>query len=274
MLLRTSEELLKEIRGLIADREPMIRAIVRGKLFFLSQAFASDQDRQHSPLIWILRAQIGTLDKLKGLFVREGNYETFELLGIARNLFENLVWLRLFSRDPQYGLIFYEELLIQQKQNTEKMIAKVEEEIVLFDEYEKLDIDNFDIAFAALQAADNPGEAEVQQAQETRRALQKELDMRVRRHFVLYAAAAQFNGYGFQSHILREKVLPKHCATLAEIELEIARYDAVKDALLSTPCCRGQTRAGIGRPVLVRSAWVSNTTSCIAIRASYFTRLR
>jgi hypothetical protein len=174
MLLRTSEELLKEIRGLIADREPMIRAIVRGKLFFLSQAFASDQDRQHSPLIWILRAQIGTLDKLKGLFVREGTYETFELLGIARNLFENLVWLRLFSRDPQYGLIFYEELLIQQKQNTEKMIAKVEEEIVLFDEYEKLEIDNFDIAFAALQAADNPGEAEVQQAQETRRALQND----------------------------------------------------------------------------------------------------
>jgi hypothetical protein len=233
MLLRTSEQLLKEIRDLVAEREPMIRAMVSGKVFFLGRTFASEQDRQHSPLIWILRAQIGTLDKLRGLFVRDGDRETFELLAVARNLFENLVWLRLFNRDAQYGLIFYEELLAQQKQNTEKMIAKVEEEVALFDEHERLESDNLDIAFASLGDAGKLGEAEVQQALETHRALQKELDMRIRRHFTLYAAAAKFNGYGFQSHILREQVLPKHRATLAAIDSEIERYRAVKGALLS-----------------------------------------
>src|SRR4051812_33414138 len=125
MLLRTSEQILKEIRDLAAMREPKVRGHVRGKLFFLNSTFVSKQDCEHSQLIWILRAQIGTLDKLKSLFVRSGDYETFELLAIARNLFENLVWLRLFNCDPQYGLIFYEQLLEQQQQNTKKMIAKV-----------------------------------------------------------------------------------------------------------------------------------------------------
>lgn len=211
----------------------MIRSRVRGKLFFLNSIFAGEQDRQHSPLIWILRAQIGTLDKLKALLVRDGDYETFELLAIARNLFENLVWLRLFNRDSQYGLIFYEQLLVQQKQNTKNMIAKVEAEVALFDEYEKLDRDNLDIALAALLEADDPSQAEVKKAQETHRALRSELDMRVRRNFTLYAAAAQFNGYGYQCHILREEVIPRHRATLAEIEAELVRYRAVKDTLLS-----------------------------------------
>jgi hypothetical protein len=233
MILSTSEQLLKEIRDVVATREPMIRAMVRGKLFFLDQTFADEQDRQHSPLIWILRAQIGTLDKLTGLFVRDGDYDTFELLSIARNLFENLVWLRLFNSDSQYGLIFYEQLLIQQKQNMRNMIAKVEDEIALFNESGKLDRDNFDIAFAGLVEAGDSSEANVKKAQETHRALRNELDMRVRRNFALYAAAAQFNGYDYQCHILREQVIPRHKAALAEIEVHLARYRAVKNTLLS-----------------------------------------
>jgi hypothetical protein len=243
MLLRTPEQLRKEIRDLIAEREPLIRGSVKGKLFFLELTFASKLDHQHSPLIWILRAQIGTLDKLKGLLARDGEYETFELLAIARNLFENLVWLRLFNRDPQYGLVFYEQLLIQQKQNTESMIAKIEGEIVLFEEHDNLDSDNLDTAFAAVIAANDPSEAEVQKAQETHRALTSELDMRVRRNFALYAAAAQFNSYAYQCHLLREKVIEQHRATLAEIEVQLARHDAVKDnhprpAMLTRPNSR------------------------------------
>ncbi|WP_029585337.1 hypothetical protein [Bradyrhizobium sp. URHD0069] len=233
MLLRTSEQLLKEIRGLVAEREPVIRGRVKGKLFFLTATFASKLDHQHSPLIWILRAQIGTLDKLKGLLTRDGEYETFELLAIARNLFENLVWLRLFNRDPQYGLVFYEQLLIQQKQNTGNMIAKVEGEIALFEEYDKLDGDNLDTAFASVMEAEDPSEAEVQRAGETHRALTSELDMRVRRNFALYAAAAQFNSYAYQCHLLREEVIPRHRATLTEIETHLARYEGVKNTLLT-----------------------------------------
>jgi hypothetical protein len=233
VFLRTPEQLLKEIRELVGGHEPLVRGRVSGKLFFLNRTFASEQDRERSPLIWILRAQVGTLDKLKGLFVRDGDYETFELLSIARNLFENLVWLRLFNRDPQYGLVFYEQLLTQQKQNIKNMIVKVEAEIALFEEYGKLDHDNLDIAFAALSEAGNPSKAEVQEAQEKHRAFTRELDMRVRRNFALYAAAAQFNGYAYQCHILREKVIPQHCATLAEIEAHLVGYRAVKDTLLS-----------------------------------------
>jgi hypothetical protein len=207
--------------------------LTRGKLFFLNRTLPSKQDIEHSALIWILRAQIGTLDKIKGLFRRDGTYETFELLAIARNLFENLIWLRLFNRDSQHGLVFFEQLLIQQKQNTEKMIAKVEGEIKLFEEHEKIDNDNLDLTLGVLVETDNPSEAQIKEAQEAHRALAAELDMRVRRSFALYAAAAQFNGYDYQCRILREQVIPQHRATLANIDAQLARYTAIKDTLLT-----------------------------------------
>jgi hypothetical protein len=64
MPLRTPEQLLQDIRELVPAREPMIRAQLSGKPFFLNPTFATKQDREYSLLIWILPAQIGTLDKL------------------------------------------------------------------------------------------------------------------------------------------------------------------------------------------------------------------
>lgn len=232
MLAKTPTTLLDEIRELISSREPVVRSQLYGKLYFLDRTFDNDEDRDHSPIVWILRAQTGTLDKVKGLFVREGDYETFELLAIARNLFENLVWLRLFACDAQYGLLFYEQFLTQQMQNTESLIAKIEGEIALFEDYERLDSENLDAAFAGVLEG-TPSATQIKLAQEKHQTLTAELDERARRSFALYAATAKFNGYSYQCHILREKVIPDLTNRLAEMRKALDSYSAVKLEVLS-----------------------------------------
>lgn len=233
MAPRTQEQLLEEIRNLILERNPVTRAMTRGKLYFLNTTFATEQDREYSPLVWIMEAQIGILDKLAGLFAREGDYETFDLLASARNLFENLVWLRLFNKDYQYGLVFYEQLLKQRKQYIESLIAKVSGEVELFDEYDKLENENFESTVLRKIGEGTVDKDEIQNAYDVHRAVVDDLDKRVRRAFALYAADAQFNGYGYQNHILRETVIPSHRSALAEVQERLDRYLAVKSTLLS-----------------------------------------
>lgn len=218
MLLKTPTAITEEIRQVIAKRAPILRASVAGRLFVLDRTATSTTAQNHSQNIWILRAQIGTLDKLQVLFAHEGDYRTFELLGIARNLFENLVWLRLFGRDPRYGIVFYRQLLDQQAQNTRQMIAKVKAEIELFDDYDTQDSAAFDetVIRAALESR---GIEAVREAEAAHRLRTAELDMRVRRAFTLYGAAAAFNSYAYQAHLMREQVIPKHEADLASIEV-------------------------------------------------------
>ena len=233
MLAKSPEQLLNEIHDLTQERMPMLRASVKGKQHFLDLTFTTDEERQHSEVVWILRAQIGTLDKIAGLFIRDGVYETYELIAIARNLFENLVWLRLFDLDQQYGLIFYDQLLSQQQQNTKRTIAKIESEIELFKEYEEMETVNFDAAYDSVLKGGDPTEEEIKQAQKKHEELSRQIDMRARRSFTLYAAAAQFNGYSYQSHLLRKDVVPKHQAILATVEANIKRLNDCKSVLLS-----------------------------------------
>ena len=59
---------------------------------------------------WILKAHKGTLEKLSMMLCNDCDYGTIKLLAIARNLFENLVWLKLFNHNSDYGIVFYNEL--------------------------------------------------------------------------------------------------------------------------------------------------------------------
>lgn len=234
MLIKSPELLLQEVRKVVQEREPIARARVGGSLFLFNSIFETEEQREHSPIVWAIRAHIGSLDKLKSLFTREGIYETFELLAIARNLFENLIWVRLLNKEVGYGLVFYEQLLVQQIDNTESFIAKIEGEITLFEEYELIDDKNLDAAYSSMLEKDRPTETDIKEAQEKHRALTADLDMRARRSFALYAAAAQFNGYGYQCHLLRTEVIPEHRRILADLQVRLDRLRATKATLLNS----------------------------------------
>lgn len=214
-----------------------MRARVRGKLQFLSPSLPEGVERNHSSVFWILQAQLGTLDKMKSSFALEAEPGTFELLAIARNLFENVIWLRLFNREREYGLLFYEQLLKQQKQNTEMFIAKANSEISLFHEFERIDGENLDFSFFSVLEG-NPTDEEIQAAQVTHRNLTDDLDNKARRAFSIYASAAKFNGYGYQCNIIREKELPRQLLQLAEIQKSLDKLCSAKWSILSEPMFR------------------------------------
>lgn len=220
MLLKTPDVLLTEVRELIADRGPAFRASIRGRLWALEKGLELSGTTVPSQNLWILRAQLGTLDKLDSLFGRDRVEGTFELLGIARNLFENLVWLRLFNQDGRYGIVFYRQLLDQQKQNTERMISKIAAEAELFDRHSIED--HRALEETVMQAIrDGADEEAVLAAKAVHGVRVAELDKEVRRSFALYGAAATFNSYAYQAHIIREKIIPKHRDDLAAIQTEI-----------------------------------------------------
>jgi len=226
------KKILEEIRTLISAKEPLARALIGGQLFFLDKALHADIEKNHSPHIWVLRAHIGTLDKLKELFGQGDEHGTFEIVAAARNLFENIVWLKLFNLDVSYGLIFYEQLLQQQQQNLENLIIKLESEAALFDEFHVIDMRNVHTAFRPHEDRKELSDEDIRTATAAHKAMTDELDEKARRSFSLYFYPAQTNSYGFQSELLRDDEIPKLRKTLAEINSHLAVFKAQRATLL------------------------------------------
>jgi hypothetical protein len=141
MVNRTAESLIAEFRTEVHDKIPLVKAAVEGERRLLEARLPTQEQRNHSAIWWVLSAHIGTLEKLSTMLLREGPYESFELLAVARNIFENLVWLRLMNKDQQFGIVFYAQLLRNQLESGQALLHKVTDEAALFDEFDNLDSD-------------------------------------------------------------------------------------------------------------------------------------
>jgi hypothetical protein len=223
MQLKAFAQLTTEIRETVAAKAPLALARVRGTLQFHDLKSRGEGLSADSGTHWILRAHIGTLEKLAILLPADREPSSSELLAGVRNIFENLVWLKLFLIDPSWGLFFYGQLLKNQQEDLLGMITKFEAEASLFD---TLDADDSAIID---QVYGDIGEAELtEEYVNARRAelegRKGELDRRARRSFALYAAAATFNGYVYQSDLIRTEAIPRYRAQLDVIEQRIAAF--------------------------------------------------
>ena len=186
----------------------------------------------HDAPWWILRAQAGVLAKLDGFPGEDRPLGSMELLALARHLFEALIWLKLFNVDEAFGLVFYARFLAQQKETQVQLIEKIEQEIVLFEEFDALDGQALSDAFDPLLTLE-PTEDQIAAAQGTHRARMAALDDEVRRRFTLYGAQAKFNSYAYQAHLLRTKAIPEQAEALRQIGEHITRFEAERDHLLT-----------------------------------------
>jgi hypothetical protein len=141
MVNRTPESLIAEFRVEVRDKIPLMIAAIKGQRRWLEAKLLTGEQKNHSAIWWILSAHAGALEKLTTILRREEPYESFELLAIARNIFENLVWLRLMNNDQQFGIVFYAQLLRNQIESVQAGLRKVTDEATLFDEFENLDGD-------------------------------------------------------------------------------------------------------------------------------------
>lgn len=231
MIDRTVESLITEFRTEVRDKIPLSRTAVEGARSWLEAGLFTKEQRNHSAVWWILSAHIGTLEKLATMLHREGPYESFELLSIARNIFENLVWLRLMNTDQQFGIVFYAQLLRNQIESGQALLRKVNDEASLFDEFANLDTDAIDATVVQLKKEGRLSNEEILREAITVQMQQSEqLDDLMRREFSLYASQATHNGYGYQAYLIRTKVIPEHEARLRELE----DYKQLLDSKLPT----------------------------------------
>lgn len=224
---RTAQVLRHEFRTLVADRAPLVRSRVGGRRGFHElQLKARGLETMRSPVWWAYLAQIGSLDKFDTVLARDGDYETFELLAIARNLLENHIWLRLLRADVNYGLVFYARFLTEQIQNHDAYLAKLRGEAELFESMEDLERDINSVTIARAKASPAPSPEDLADISAERNERLRELDDMVRREFSLFAEQATYNGYSYQAAILRRRAIPAY-------EAERLKAHAEREALFA-----------------------------------------
>ncbi len=212
---QTAESLIKEFRSEVHNKIPSLKSFVQDKRTELARLLPTSEERNHSALWWILSAHAGTLEKLDIFLRREGSYESLELLAIARNVFENLVWLKLMSADKQFGIVFYAQFLRNQMESGRALIQKTEDEAALFEHFDSLDSDILEKLGPKSGILSND---EIREAVDAQEMQSDALDKLIRREFCLYANQATQNGYGYQALLIREKAIPTHQAKLLELE--------------------------------------------------------
>ena len=208
MRLRTESQLFDEFQELIDARFAFATAKAKGSLAFYEFRARAEGVSENDGIHWSLRAQVGTLDKLATLLRRDREPSSFELLASARNLFENLVWLELFSLDSSWGIFFYGQLLKNQQEDLSGMITKLKAEASLFLALDDEDSAIIDSVFNDLGEVDQPSDDYMAERSAELNRRKEELDRRARRTFAVYGAAATFNGYGYQAHLLQTKQIP------------------------------------------------------------------
>lgn len=231
MTRHTEESLLSEFSG-IRNGIKMLMAKVDGRKYFESCRHSSQEQRNYSSAFWVHYAHRGTLAKIQSLMSRDGPYETFELLAIARNIFENLVWVRLMDLEIDFGLVFYAHLLRGQREHFKGLIDKLTDEANLFDTADEIDTDIVESAARTI-TLENYSDADRQKWNDELDARTATLDDMVRREFSVYANQATDNGYGFQAHIIRTDAIPHYQAQLDKILAFEAALKAEMPNLLS-----------------------------------------
>lgn len=227
------EKVIADFRQLIESKFAIAKGLAEGRWRWVTIRTKLDEDALVAAK-WVCVAHLGTLEKLARLFPGEGPYSEFEVIGSTRNLFENLVWIRLFELDVQYGLVFYIQLLLDQKKSVQAHISRAEYELELFRGYEKQESDEI----AALGIAFQNGEISEEDFSRQFHAIPDKMDKIVREAFAAYGPAAKFNGFGYQCEVMTAQVLPGLLGDLAAIEQKIADFHQTKSQYLTPEMIR------------------------------------
>ena len=152
------------------------------------------------------------------LFI-EQNFKVVETVGVnavARYLLELHIWMSLFRRDENYGLVYFRELLDTQRRFYTDTLAQVEREIEFLQSLEARE------RAALTEIHDSGGRLRDVVAKDK---VASDHDKEATRHFSIYARAALTNGYGFQTHLVRTKALPRAKEALTMVEIEKRGFD-------------------------------------------------
>lgn len=214
----------------IRTRTKDLILLVDGQLYTLQLGIT---DLDLSPVAWILRAQRGTLEKFQTLLPMASQESSLGLVALARNLFENLVWLKHFNEDVAYGLKFYRDLLEQQQQSQRQAIQQATGESVWFDELEKEDGVDLTPVQHLIEKTDDLTDEEKALLREQLNAKSAAVDAKAAERFSIYAHQAKSNSYGYHAHLIRSEIIPHHEERLRVVQRHLTKLKALLPTLLA-----------------------------------------
>ena len=224
------QELQAAIDREVTQRTSDLIMLAEGQLFALQ---LQSHEIERSPIAWILRAHKGTLEKLKSLLPNAANETSLGLVALARNLFENLIWLKHFNLDLCYGIAFYRDLLQQQEQSQTQAILQAKEESLWFKELGKEDGIDLDSASDLIERLDSLTEDERSLLRLKLNAKAVAVDAKADRRFSIYGHQAKTNSYEFQAHLIETEIIPQHEERLDVIRRHIDELQKDIPSLLS-----------------------------------------
>jgi hypothetical protein len=215
--MQTTESRVAAVVGDIRNLAPDItRLTQRIRTVITKPEIAALQGRERAEVL--LPCDIGAeaLDRCQILVVNNVVVlETLGVISLTRYVFEILVWLRNIKQSPLQSLRFMMLCIKDGEDHTSQHIAHLEAEAEFLDLIENLEVSKTN--FMALKK--EHGEDVTTKTALNMMADQiKASDLEVRRHFTLYAAEGKVNGYSYQAHLIRKKVIPA-----AQADLEAKR---------------------------------------------------
>ena len=176
---------------------------------------------------WRLVTYFNSLIRIKIFIEQNFNYiEPMGLVTVTRYLFELTVWLKLMLQNEQlYGDVYYRELLKTKLKQYEQLRDHLNREVTFLQDMDKQEGDLMTERFIEITKITDVDEQKLAANQLGKNVMQ-EIDNRASRRFTLYEEAAQFNGYGFQSHQVRTKELPRILNYILEVELKLKEFDS------------------------------------------------
>ncbi len=175
---------------------------------------------------WCFAAAGDSLVRLRLFTEQNFNYiETMSTITVARYIFELSIWLLLFKLDRRYGLVYYAQLLDTQHKYWKDYRAQIDREIAFLEDFERKERDTQQDALNQIRAISDP-KIQKQRLIAANKTVTDIIDKDACRRFSIYLEQAKHNGFVFQAHLLKEKLIPEIDQSIEDITSEISAFNA------------------------------------------------
>lgn len=175
---------------------------------------------------WCLKIIHDSLVKILHIVGKELNStETLNIVSVARYICELNIQLNLIKSDSRYSLVYYGELIKNQREYWSRLKDQLDREIIAFKSLEKEEDELHNHRLAEiLQMPQGPKQIEA--ASSLSQYVFKVIDEKADRIFSIHAEQAKTNGYGFQAILISKRQLPQVIESIKEIDIEDTIYNS------------------------------------------------
>jgi hypothetical protein len=189
----------KHLKGQLSTLVEMLEA----KLAYCKNNGSSREENY-----WSVKLRLDCARRMEILCEEMGIVSTLNLLAVCRYAHELGIWLILASKKDRYSLLYGKMLLDALVEQSEGQLQQLEFEIATYEAIRKQEQEGIENAMKQLGSTSDPNV--IQTFLDSIQQASSNADWKDWSRFMLYRKEASTNGYGFQAHLLRTKVIPEH----------------------------------------------------------------